>query len=380
MPVIFRGVRMERHISDINIKSFRGIKNLELKNVNQINILTGDNNNGKTSILEVIQSYQNPADIREWRSLLRRNGQGRMSSDITYYEGFYDLFNINDDEKKIEYSISLNSGENHKVSMSAKESVEEILEKDYESLRGFAITGGDGQQDDNVHTVPKMKINISFDEKAVCEQEIYDGQVVLAFKNDEACAEFAYDGRIIYISPIRHAEGSVYLRRVFDYPELYEQMLQVLREYDEDIISINYDVDENRYGRGSYKILSKANRKALPLNVYGDGMKKAVLLMSAVIAAKDGILLLDEFETAIHTSAMTRTFKWILETCVKLNVQVFLTSHSSEAIDKLLKCSPDSLNRISVYTLYKDDEGMSVRQLSGRKAIEAQDEMGLELR
>lgn len=380
MPVIFRGVRMEHHISDINIKSFRGIKNLELKNVNQINILTGDNNNGKTSILEVIQSYQNPADIREWRSLLRRNGQGRMSSDITYYEGFYDLFNINDDQKKIEYSISLNSGENHKVSMSAKESVEEILEKDYESLRGFAITGGDGQQDDNVRTVPKMKINISFDEKAVCEQEIYDGQVVLALKSDEACAEYAYDGRIIYISPVRHAEGSVYLRRVLDYPELYEQMLQVLREYDEDIISINYDVDENRYGRGSYKILSKANRKALPLNVYGDGMKKAVLLMSAVIAAKDGILLLDEFETAIHTSAMTRTFKWILETCVKLNVQVFLTSHSSEAIDKLLKCSPDSLNRISVYTLYKDDEGMSVRQLSGRKAIEAQDEMGLELR
>ena len=378
MPVIFRGVRMEHHISDINIKSFRGIKNLELKNVNQINILTGDNNNGKTSILEVIQSYQNPADIREWRSLLRRNGQGRMSSDITYYEGFYDLFNINDDQKKIEYSISLNSGENHKVSMSAKESVEEILEKDYESLRGFAITGGDGQQDDNVRTVPK--INISFDEKAVCEQEIYDGQVVLALKSDEACAEYAYDGRIIYISPVRHAEGSVYLRRVLDYPELYEQMLQVLREYDEDIISINYDVDENRYGRGSYKILSKANRKALPLNVYGDGMKKAVLLMSAVIAAKDGILLLDEFETAIHTSAMTRTFKWILETCVKLNVQVFLTSHSSEAIDKLLKCSPDSLNRISVYTLYKDDEGMSVRQLSGRKAIEAQDEMGLELR
>lgn len=378
--MIFRGVRMEHHISDINIKSFRGIKNLELKNVNQINILTGDNNNGKTSILEVIQSYQNPADIREWRSLLRRNGQGRMSSDITYYEGFYDLFNINDDQKKIEYSISLNSGENHKVSMSAKESVEEILEKDYESLRGFAITGGDGQQDDNVRTVPKMKINISFDEKAVCEQEIYDGQVVLALKSDEACAEYAYDGRIIYISPVRHAEGSVYLRRVLDYPELYEQMLQVLREYDEDIISINYDVDENRYGRGSYKILSKANRKALPLNVYGDGMKKAVLLMSAVIAAKDGILLLDEFETAIHTSAMTRTFKWILETCVKLNVQVFLTSHSSEAIDKLLKCSPDSLNRISVYTLYKDDEGMSVRQLSGRKAIEAQDEMGLELR
>ena len=380
MLAVCRGVKMENHISDINIQTFRGIRNLELKNVNQINILTGDNNSGKTSILEVIQSYQNPADIREWRSLLRRNTQGRMTSDITYYEGFYDLFNINDDEKKVEYSILLDSGENHNVSMSAKESLEEILEKDYEKIRGFSIAEGDGQQDDNVRTVAKMEISISLDGKEVREHDIYDGQVMLPYKNDEACAAYAYDGRIIYISPVRHAEGNVYLRKVLDYPELYEQMLQVLREYDDDIISINYDVDENRYGRGSYKILSKANRKALPLNVYGDGMKKAVLLMSAVIAAKDGILLLDEFETAIHTSAMTRTFKWILETCIKLNVQVFLTSHSREAIDKLLKCSQDSLDKISVYTLYKDDEGMSVRQLSGRKAIEAQDEMGLELR
>ena len=80
-----------------------------------------------------------------------------------------------------------------------------------------------------------------------------------------------------------------------------------------------------------YKILSKSNKKALPLNVYGDGMKKAILLMSAVIAAKDGILLLDEFETAIHTSAMNKTFKWIIESCKKLNVQVFMTSHSKEA-------------------------------------------------
>lgn len=81
---------------------------------------------------------------------------------------------------------------------------------------------------------------------------------------------------------------------------MYEEMLMVLKEYDSDIISINYDNESNGpVGRGVYKILSKAHKKALPLNVYGDGMKKAILLMSAVIQAKDGILLLDEFETAI---------------------------------------------------------------------------------
>ena len=109
-------------------------------------------------------------------------------------------------------------------------------------------------------------------------------------------------------------------------------------------------------------------------------MKKAILLMSAVIKAKNGILLLDEFETAIHTSVMDKTFKWILETCKKLNVQVFMTTHSKEAIDKVLKCSPNLKNDISVYTIYKDDEEIAVRRLEGPKAIEVQDEMGLELR
>ena len=173
----------------------------------------------------------------------------------------------------------------------------------------------------------------------------------------------------------------MYLSEILNNPELYEELLAVLKEYDEDIISINYDNDDNiTSGRGVYKILSRTHKRALPLNVYGDGMKKAVLLMSAVIKAQNGVLLLDEFETAIHTSAMDRTFKWILETCRKLNVQVFMTSHSKEAIDKVLKCSPSSLKNMVVFTLYKDDIGSSVRRLSGEKAIEAQDDMGLELR
>ena len=168
---------------------------------------------------------------------------------------------------------------------------------------------------------------------------------------------------------------------MLDNPELYEEMLTVLREFDEDIVSINYSYDENRgVGRGVYKILTKSLKKALPLNMYGDGMKKAVLLISAVIKAQNGVLLLDEFETAIHTSAMDKVFTWILKSCKKLNVQVFLTSHSKEAIDRILKCAPEIREDMAVYTLYKEETETSVRRLSAEKAIEVQDDMGLELR
>ena len=45
-------------------------------------------------------------------------------------------------------------------------------------------------------------------------------------------------------------------------------------------------------------VLSKNHTKALALDAYDDGMKKAMLLLGAVIMAQNGILLIDEFETA----------------------------------------------------------------------------------
>ena len=45
---------MAIHLQEFDIHRFRGIHNLELKDLNHINIITGDNNTGKTSLLENI--------------------------------------------------------------------------------------------------------------------------------------------------------------------------------------------------------------------------------------------------------------------------------------------------------------------------------------
>ena len=56
------------------------------------------------------------------------------------------------------------------------------------------------------------------------------------------------------------------------------------------------------------------------------------------------------------------------------------STHSEEAIDKVLKCSPELQDKIKVFTLYKNDKETVVRALTAHKAIEIKDEMGLELR
>lgn len=377
-------------IKRIDIETFRGIRDLHLENLSSINILTGDNNCGKTSILEVLQSWSQPDNFNTWESLLRR-GNMRLRR-LSLYEGFYDLFDINLEKKFIHYQIQEDNCTD--VLLKATESIEEVPQARKDEILGrkrYSQTiredENSGYQlyieglDDMLEPLSRLELEIQINNNVVNTKNIYEEQLSIPYVIDTE--KNSYYHNVVYISPSRHTEGSVYLNSVLNDPELYEEMLGILRDYDEGIISINYAMANELNpgsGRGVFKILSRSCKKALPLNVYGDGMKKALLLMSAVMKAKNGVLLLDEFETAIHTSAMDRTFRWILRTCQKLNVQVFLTSHSREAIDKVLKCDPELQKDISVYTLYKDREQTLVRHLTGEQAVEAQDNMGLELR
>lgn len=57
---------MAVYLQDFHISSYRGIKGLSLSGLNHINILTGDNNSGKTTILELISTIDDPANVESW--------------------------------------------------------------------------------------------------------------------------------------------------------------------------------------------------------------------------------------------------------------------------------------------------------------------------
>ena len=140
---------MEVYISELDIETYRGIKNLKMENLAPINIITGDNNSGKTSVLELLQSVKNPGSFRVWRELLRKDSID-LRRGLTYYDGFYDLFDINEDEKKIAYKITTD-GVKHRIEMLAQFREEEVPElsikesmeliKEYIASKGFSYDG-----------------------------------------------------------------------------------------------------------------------------------------------------------------------------------------------------------------------------------------------
>lgn len=381
---------MAIHIKDLNINTFRGIKNLKIEDFGDINIITGDNNSGKTSVLEIIQTLSSPCELRRWISF-----GGRITPNSnTMYEKFELLFNIDNENKHIEYSITDYEDKKEVVKIEAKHEILELSYEEIEAIEEFSLMMlADEIYDDDSDD---EDIDIDVDRREIKTVEVSKYDIEFRLNNEVINTDFLYDfqrriyrtkkiypsiKKVVYVSPVQHSQSRVYLREILNQPELYEEILKILKLFDSGIISINADKPSNKFGSGTvYKILSKNHKTAIPLNFYGDGIKKAVLLISAVIAAKDGILLLDEFEIAIHTSAMSEIFAWIIETCISLNVQLFMTSHSEEAIDKVLKCSPKNQSKIRQITLYSNEDETVARVLTGEKAIKLKDNLGVELR
>lgn len=363
---------MAIHLQEFDIHRFRGIHNLELKDLNHINIITGDNNTGKTSLLENINFLKGIDSVRNLAYSTTRSVRGMVRTSFSTFERVNYLFPVDEEVvSKIEYSFKLEN-KTHSVNLFKENYFELLSDSEVRKMMGYSYKV---RECDEMIDTEFMNLKIDL-----------DGQELLNEKYSEY-DRFATNGKqetklinTTLVSSFKHVYDDFYLSKVLNNVELYQEMLGVLIEFDEDIIGLNVDSKGNSAWRKRYMILSKNHKEAIPLELYGDGMKKAILLMSAVIASKNGILLIDEFETSIHTSAMNKIFSWILSTAVKLNIQLFITSHSKEAIDKVLKCDPTLQDKMNLYTLYKKDDSTLTRKLSCYEAIEAMDDYDIEVR
>ena len=82
---------MEPIISSLNLLKFRGIQNLNLPNLAQINVLVGANNSGKTSILEAVRLLAQPEDIGNLMkvALLRTPSKKRVEKVVEYFSTLF---------------------------------------------------------------------------------------------------------------------------------------------------------------------------------------------------------------------------------------------------------------------------------------------------
>ncbi len=94
---------------------------------------------------------------------------------------------------------------------------------------------------------------------------------------------------------------------------------------------------------------------------------------------KGGILLIDELESTIHTEALQNSFKWLVKWCIEMNVQLFATTHSLEAVDALLGVT-ESDSDLVLYRLEPKESQTRVVRHDGHRLRRLREEQGQEVR
>ena len=93
----------------LKIENFRGIKNLEIKDLNKINIFVGENGIGKTTILDALYVSINPNNAL----LSFKTNLFRRIDDATNNPNFWQTFFYNfSEENRIKLSLSNKSQKN----------------------------------------------------------------------------------------------------------------------------------------------------------------------------------------------------------------------------------------------------------------------------
>ncbi len=120
--------------------------------------------------------------------------------------------------------------------------------------------------------------------------------------------------------------------------------------------------------------------RRIPMSQMGDGMVRLLSLVLEITNASTGAVLIDEIESGIHHSVLTKVWRAIAEGARRANTQIFATTHSWECIraahDAFLESGQYDLGLHRLERINNDIKAVTYDQ----KTLDTSVEMNFELR
>jgi AAA15 family ATPase/GTPase len=357
-------------IQNLQINSFRGLKGLNLSELGSVNILVGKNNSGKTTILEAISIACNPLDPVQWvGTSKRRLDFGRRSIALNpSLESIKWLFpqensDLNDRQYQGEIEINISG----KAAISVIATISEIY--GLGSVKNDVIEEEDtSSESEDVDTSQTDYERSGVELEVLITEQIDDESDTFDSRSQDTIFQFWEDERFVQQKRLR---GKAFINHVTVYPSysssdivlalrltqitkegVKNDLIDVLRLFDSEILDIHILTSSPRI---SSLYIEHKKLGFAPFYTFGDGLKKALLIALALPLAKNGVLLIDEIETSIHYSALSQVFDWLIKACEMNETQLFVTTHSLEAVDAMLAAENEK-EEVVAFRLNSDGE------------------------
>ncbi|MFH1984740.1 MAG: ATP-binding protein [Pseudomonadota bacterium] len=368
------------------------MKNFLIAKPTRFNLFVGENNSGKTSLLEAIFMHCAPVNFNVILGVLSMRHGGFLGNQKYIVDNLRWFFS--EPEGKSVLKINIESYYNGKKRLSEIE-LEDISKN---SVMTDILSGNNALKHAHFDTGSSAK-SVKIELNRILDSEIEGiayGILTYKFANKEGSVEsrqvFDSKRELTILSPkIRtDIETKILSTSFFKRPEsgVTEWDKAVKKRISKDAIEIMQKIDNKIIGA---QILMSAPNTAelyveykglglMPLSGLGDGIRKMLIIALSLSECRNGVLLIDEIEQAIHYNALVPFLDWLMKMAKDHDVQVFATTHSLECIDALINTNINNLNDISLYKMFRENYTLTNKKISGPKLKTLRIEMGQDVR
>jgi hypothetical protein len=338
---VFRD-RVDAHFTHIHVKRYRRLAGLDMKQLARVNLIAGINNSGKTSLLEAIYLLARQNDLDGLLEVMRR--RGKVATDQLDPEWMLEQLGAE--------TLSIGGTFDQ---LQASVEIMQCIEED-------ALI-------DRTRYLGSVEIESQFGTtKLASTNRIFKGQ-----ERETHADSLRLLCPVIFSSPFFFNEPSRYTGYYHKsvqskaLPEIFEFLKSNLLPTLEDIRL----TDE----RQRFVVVDSQFDSGVDLSCYGEGLQRMFLLSLLFASAQHGVVLIDEFENALHYRLIEPFSRFVHELALKFNVQVFITSHSKECIDAFITAIPEPED-LSCHAIVTTPDGIRTRDFSGptfKKLLEVGD-------
>ncbi len=320
-------------ISSLKVEGYRGLKQFEMGQLGRVNLLVGTNNCGKTSVLEAIYLLASGGEPWCIQYLLTKRGEQSLTQ-MSY---------VDEPQRSSppEYSIShLFTGHKSnrgplKISSEGDSQTQYIdlsfqkMEQGFAELARGEVPGNVLHMAGNVRSefkkIPLTPSNgIAKDALSRIAQQ--------AFENGYERSPVSF----ISTGPSTSLELTTYWSKIILTPvELL--VLEALRIVDPNI--------ERVAEVGSqFKVKLRGQIEPVPMGSMGDGMWRLFAMAIHIGMCKGGVLLVDEIDSGLHCTTMSKMWRLLLDAATEFGIQVFATTHSYDCVHSLAQIGDPSVS------------------------------------
>ncbi|MCQ2808881.1 AAA family ATPase [Helicobacter pylori] len=322
-------------IQSVRIKNFKTFKDTQIDGFTKLNIITGQNNAGKSNLLEALyylvgKSMHPCTNVLEIYDNIRKEPLTSESKSLMFYgldtEKEIQIVTTLDNNQTLDLQIKFIASENQKVIESQIIPIAEqtqissqlnfTLKKNNEEIYNDHL---------NIAKVPNFP--------PIPNQSGYNRQ----FKNfdpNQLQKLLPFESAVIIPSDVAYRQAHMIqaVSKICSNNQLEEELNKHLNQFDNNIQAISFNTNNQ------LKLKVKNIKEKLPLSVFGDGLKKYLHIVSTFMADNAKTIYIDEVENGLHFSRMGLLLKNIIDFINNNkdgNLQVFMTTHNQEFIEIL---------------------------------------------